>query len=117
MNQKNDNFKEEEGIESPSLKKMEDIFENRFTKEINLLSSQQIEFFIKNLSSPRFLGSIHIKKQPNLNHCLLENSFKKNLNLELSKSLKNPLNNPITRFLLLLMILFNLFWIISIFLL
>jgi len=110
----NNNFKEEEGITSLTSKKKEDIFEDRSTKKINLLSSEHIDYFIKNLSSPRFLGSIHIKQQTIRDSSLLENGINKNLNFELSRSLKSPLNNPITRFLIVLMIFFNVFWIIFI---
>jgi len=117
MYQNTNNSQEKKAIKSNSLKKTDKIFENRYTKKFNLLSSEQINFFIKNLSSPRFLGSIHIKQETNHDPYLIESVINKNLEYKLSRTLKSPLNNPVTKFLLLLMIFFNIFWIIFIYVL
>ena len=117
MNQNNNNSKENGGLISPSSKKRDLGFQNRSTEKINLLSSEKIDFFVKNLSSPRFLGSLHMKQEINPNSRLIENVINKNLDHNLSRSLKNPLNNPITKYLILMMILFNFLWIIFIYVL
>jgi len=93
-------------IDGDSLKKS-------ITNKINLLSSKEITAFIKNLSRPQFLGSIHLSKESNSNHGAINDLMKGELELKLSKSLKNPVINPITRYLVFAMILFNLLWFLS----
>ena len=76
-----------------------------------LLSSNNLANSIKNLSSPRFLGSIHLKNiniNPNISS--IDNLLSSELELNVNKSLKNMLFNPITKILVLLMISFNLLW-------
>ncbi len=89
-----------------------DILEKSITHKINLLSSNEINAFIKNLSRPQFLGSIHLSKESNSNYGAINNLIKGQLELKLSKSLKNPFNNPITRYLIYGMILFNFIWLL-----
>ena len=82
------------------------------TNKINLLSTSEINGFIKNLSKPQFLGSIHFSKENNPNYRAIDELLKGQLELKLSKSLKNPFLNPITRYLIYVMILFNLLWLL-----
>lgn len=89
-----------------------DFLEKSITNKINLLSSNEINAFIKNLSKPQFLGSIHLSKENNSNYRAINDLLKGQLELKLSKSLKNPFLNPITRYLIYVMILFNLLWLI-----
>lgn len=89
-----------------------DSLEKSITNKINLLSSNEINAFIKNLSKPQFLGSIHLSKENNSNYRAINDLLKGQLELKLSKSLKNPFLNPITRYLIYVMILFNLLWLI-----
>jgi len=86
--------------------------EKSITNKINLLSSNEINAFIKNLAKPQFLGSIHLFKETNANHGVINDLLKGELDLKLSKSLKNPFINPITRYLIYVMILFNLLWLL-----
>ncbi len=82
-----------------------------------LLSSNQLEESIKNLSSPRFLGSIHLKNTTrNSNFSSVDNLLSGELELNVNKSLKNMLFNPITKILVLLMISFNLLWFLFLYL-
>ncbi|MFX1273856.1 MAG: hypothetical protein ACFFBP_20810 [Promethearchaeota archaeon] len=111
MNQNNPNFKDQELNKTSSIN-TEEKAEKRMTEKINLLSSEQINQFINKLSSPGFLGSIHLKKETGQNPSLVKSLLYKNLETNLTKSLKNPLNYPVTRFLILLMILFNILWIL-----
>ena len=76
----------------------------------NLWRSDSLSYAIKNLSNPRFLGSMHLKSNINQNINPVENLIDNELNLKLSKSLKNSFLNPITKTLIILAILFNLFW-------
>ena len=89
-----------------------DTLEKSITNKINLLSTSEINTFIKNLSKPQFLGSIHLSKENNPNYRSIDELLKGQLELKLSKSLKNPFLNPITRYLIYVMILFNLLWLL-----
>ena len=89
-----------------------DKLEKSITNKVNLLSSSEINAFIKNLSKPQFLGSIHLSKENNPNYSAINELLKGQLELKLSKSLKNPFLNPITRYLIYVMILFNLLWLL-----
>jgi len=89
-----------------------DTLEKSITSKINLLSTSEINAFIKNLSKPQFLGSIHLSKENNPNYRAINELLKGQLELKLSKSLKNPFLNPITRYLIYVMILFNLLWLL-----
>ena len=82
----------------------------------NLLSSDALSNSIKNLSNPRFLGSIHMNKQFISNFSSVENLLNGELEMKINRSLKNSLFNPITKVLILITILFNLFWLLWLFL-
>ena len=75
-----------------------------------LLTTNNIDYMIKNLSSPRFMGSIHMKKDVSTNSNIVTNLIENELNSKISKSLKNTLFNPVTKVLLLIAIIFNLTW-------
>lgn len=81
-----------------------------FNNRINLLSSKELDGFIKNLSRPNFLGSIHLQNPIERSNNFVNTLVNKDLQLRLNKSLKNSFFNPVTKFLILLMILFNLLW-------
>jgi len=78
--------------------------------------SDNLNFAIKNLSNPRFLGSIHLKNSSNPSLKNVENLLDNELDLKLTRSLKNTFLNPITKTLVILAILFNLFWFLSFYL-
>ncbi|MBD3197548.1 MAG: hypothetical protein GF317_21015 [Candidatus Lokiarchaeota archaeon] len=77
---------------------------------INLLSSKDLNNFIKNLSTPNFLGSIHLREKPNQKMSSVDNLMKGELETKLSKAVKNSFFNPITKILILSMIIFNIIW-------
>ena len=82
-----------------------------------LLSSSVLANSIKNLSNPRFLGSIHLKNTSrHSNISSVDNLLSGELELNVNKSLKNMLFNPITKILILLMIVFNLIWFLLLYL-
>ena len=84
----------------------------------NLLSSNELRNSIKNLSSPRFLGSIHLKNFESIHlKNFQSNLLNGELELKINKALKNTMLNPITKFLVISMIFFNLFWLLFIYLL
>ncbi len=87
---------------------------------INLLSSKELDNAIKNISRPRFLGSIHLNKDylnPNYNISSVDNLLRGELELKVNKSLKNTISNPVTKALIVSMIVFNLVWMLLFFLL
>ncbi len=82
---------------------------------INLLSSSYIDNSIKNLSRPRFLGSLHLRKETcggNVNS--VENLLKGELELKINNAIRNSLFNPLTKILIFLTIILNLIWLLSI---
>ena len=92
--------------------------EKRGPKNLGLLSSEALSNKIKNLTSPSFLGSFHMKTaHPTSNFSSVDNLLKGELELKLNKSLKNSMFNPITKTLILLMVIFNIIWITVFFLL
>jgi len=102
-----------EGIKTPELS--QDNLETSASKNLNLLTSNELDNIIKNLSKPFFLGSIHLKKEANPGFSSVENLLKGELELKMTRALKNTLLNPITKVLILLAIAFNILWIISVY--
>ena len=100
-----------------NISKTDSNAKNHITNRINLLSSSEINRFINSLYRPHFLGSIHLKKDTDLNRNYVSDYISRDLQMKLSKSIKNPLNNPITRYLLFVMILFNVLWILFLYIL
>ena len=82
-----------------------------------LKTTNNLDYRIKNLSSPRFMGSIHMKKDMSINPNIVSNIVENELNMKISKSLKNTLFNPITKILILLAIIFNLTWLFFVYIL
>ena len=78
----------------------------------NIVSSKSLDYSIKKLSSPNFLGSIHFNKEMMTHNNMqsVENLVQGDLNMRIDKSLKNSMVNPITKALILLMIGFNILW-------
>jgi len=76
--------------------------------------SNNLKNIISNLSNPRFLGSIHMKKELNPSSNLAENLIESESNLKIAKSLKNTLLNPVTKILIILAIVFNIIWLLLI---
>jgi len=97
------------------MKDTKDI-ENLGIKKTNLLSSEALENSIKNLTNPRFLGSIHMRKLNDTSRIsTVESLLSGELELKVNKSLKNTLLNPITIALIFLMIIFNILWVLFVF--
>lgn len=71
--------------------------------------SNHLDNIIRNLSTPRFLGSIHMKKTSSPNNSI-ENLVENELDLKTTKVLKNTLFNPVTKTIIILAIVFNIVW-------
>ena len=82
-----------------------------------LQSTNNLDYMIKSLSTPRFMGSIHMRKETRPNSNMVTNLVDNELNSKISKSLKNTLFNPVTKILILLAIIFNLTWLFFVYIL
>ncbi|MFX1345295.1 MAG: hypothetical protein ACFFBC_09935 [Promethearchaeota archaeon] len=82
----------------------------------SFIPSNNLDYLIKKLSNPEFLGSIHLKKEMNPNYQQVEKILSSEHELKLTRSLKNTIFNPVTKFLIISAIIFNLVWILSIYL-
>jgi hypothetical protein len=74
-----------------------------------------IENTINNLSNPKFLGSIHLKKEMNPAYHQVKDLLATERELNLTRSLKNTMFNPITKILILSAIIFNLIWVLAVY--
>ena len=81
----------------------------------NLIPFNNISHLIKNISNPKFLGSIHLKKEMNPNYHQVKDLLANELELNLTQSLKNSIFNPITKILILSAIIFNLAWFLAVY--
>lgn len=79
----------------------------------NFVPINNLKYLINNLSNPRFLGSIHLKKEMNPNYADLNNMLMNEHELKLTRSLKNSIFNPITKILIISVIIFNLIWFLA----
>lgn len=83
---------------------------NNLEEQNKILASNSLEQSIKNLQNPSFLGSFHLNS--NIYH--QNNSFKKmmeeSLQNKTNQSIKNVIFNPLTKILLILTIVFNIFY-------
>jgi len=90
---------------------------DEISPRIKSLSFYDLNNFIKNLSHPRFLGSFHMNKETmSPYNSAVENMVKGQLNLKMNKALKNSFLNPITIVLIIMAIIFNALWIMSMYL-
>jgi len=81
----------------------------------NLIPSNNIENIINNFSNPKFVGSIHLKKEMNPNYHQVKDLLANELELNLAHSIKNTMFNPITKILILSAIIFNLIWVLAVY--
>ncbi|TFG06966.1 MAG: hypothetical protein EU539_06240 [Promethearchaeota archaeon] len=82
---------------------------------MDYVSSEALADSIKNLTNPNFLGSMHMKPKYISNFTSIETLINNELESKIDKSLKNTMLNPITKILILLMIIFNLAWFLILF--
>jgi len=95
----------------------DELIERSLTPKKPLLASNNMENMINSLSRPRFMGSIHMKKEAITHSNMVENLIENELKLKMTKSLKNTLFNPVTKILIMLAIIFNLAWLFFIYIL
>ncbi|MFX1478287.1 MAG: hypothetical protein ACFFCI_09150 [Promethearchaeota archaeon] len=88
-----------------------------FINRSKFTPSNNLDYIIKNLSNPRFLGSIHLKKEMNPNYSQVKDLLTLENESNLTKSLKSTIFNPITKILIASVIVFNLIWFLLVYLL
>ncbi|MBY9017484.1 MAG: hypothetical protein KGD66_01520 [Candidatus Lokiarchaeota archaeon] len=82
---------------------------------LNRINSTDPNNIIKQLRSPRFLGSYHLKQEVGSKFKQVDNLLQGNLRLKQDKSLKGTIFNPLTVGLMILAFAFNLFWLLQVF--
>lgn len=90
-------------------KDIENNLESNFSKS-RFIPSNNIDYLIRNLSNPKFLGSIHLKKEMNPNYNQVKDLIMSNNQAKLTKSLKSTIFNPLTKILIISAIIFNIIW-------
>jgi hypothetical protein len=88
-----------------------------FINRSNFTPTNNLDYIIKGLSNPRFLGSIHLKKEMNPNFSQVKDLLAIENESNLTRSLKNTMFNPITKILIVSAIVFNLIWFLLVYLL
>ncbi|MBY9004574.1 MAG: hypothetical protein KGD73_11420 [Candidatus Lokiarchaeota archaeon] len=85
------------------------------TNKLNWINSNDPNKIIKQLRSPRFLGSYHLKQELGSKFKPVNNLIQGNMRLKQEKSLKGTIFNPLTIGLMILAFAFNLFWFLRVF--
>jgi hypothetical protein len=101
-------------IENDKKKSVENI-EYSLVNRNKLIPFNNITHIINNLSNPKFVGSIHLKKEMNPNYHQIKDLLANERELNLTHSLKNTMFNPITKILIFSAIIFNLFWFLAVY--
>ena len=84
--------------------------EERTIEKYGSATSDYLHYLIRNISRPKFLGSIHLKNDTNFYNRSIEGLLKGELEGKVTKSLKNAFLNPITKTLIILALVFNIIW-------
>ena len=117
MNEKeNDNNTMKNKRFSDQPRNLDTIREHDSMTRNSFVPSNNLDYLIKKISNPGFLGSIHLKKEMNPNYRQVENMLAIENELKLTRSLKNSIFNPVTKILIISAIIFNLIWFLSIYL-
>jgi Fe2+ transport system protein B len=82
-----------------------------------ILASNNLEQSIKNFSKPHFIGSYHLDKSHYRKNSAFTRLMSDELQIKVNKSIKSVVFNPVTKILIIIAILFNIFWFSLIYLL
>ena len=85
------------------------------SNRLNWINSNDPNKIMRQLKTPRFLGSYHLKQEVGSKFKPVDNLLQRNLRLKQEKSLKSTIFNPITIGLMTLALAFNLFWFLQAF--
>ncbi|MFX1573165.1 MAG: hypothetical protein ACFFB0_10485 [Promethearchaeota archaeon] len=81
----------------------------------NFVPENYFNHLIQNLSNPRFLGSIHLKKELNPSYSKVKDFIINQNELKMTRTLKKAMFNPITKILIISAIIFNIIWFLLIY--
>ncbi|MFX0058523.1 MAG: hypothetical protein ACFE85_08915 [Candidatus Hodarchaeota archaeon] len=95
--------------ENTNLKVLDNYEEVLNKNRLDFLGSTNPNKIIKHLTTPRFLGSYHLKEDINPQFKSFERIIKGDFNLKSTKALRSIVFNPITITLILIAFVFNLF--------
>jgi hypothetical protein len=90
-----------------NIKDYEDILNNN---KLHLFPSSDFNNHLKSLTTPRFLGSYHMKEDTNPKYKTIKTLLKGDLEVKYSKALRSTLINPITIALIIIALVFNVLW-------
>jgi uncharacterized membrane protein len=113
MTSENNKLKDVKNREDPRI--IENYEELMNNNKLNWVDSKDPNNIIKQLRSPRFLGSYHLKQEASSKFAPVDNLIKGNMRIKQEKSLKTTIFNPITIGLMIIAFVFNLFWLIQAF--
>lgn len=108
MNERNKNQNtEKELTKARNIKDYEDILNN---SKLRLFPTSDYNSHLKSLTSPRFLGSYHMKEDTNPRYKTFNTLLKGDLEVKYAKALRSTLINPITIALITIALIFNVLW-------
>ena len=107
MNDTNKKNTEKELTKARNIEDYEDILNNN---KLHLFPTSDYNTHLKNLTNPRFLGSIHMNKDNNPKYRTFNSLMKGDLDVKYAKALRSTLINPITIGLIITALVFNVMW-------
>ena len=105
MNERNNQNKEL--TKARIIKDYEDILNNN---KLHLFPTSDYNSHLKRLTSPRFLGSYHMKEETNPKYKTFNTLLKGDLEVKYAKALRSTLINPVTIALIVIALIFNVLW-------
>jgi len=108
MNERNKNQnKEKEQTKARNIKDYEDVLNNN---KLHLFPTSDYNSHLKSLTTPRFLGSYHMKEETNPKYKTFNTLMKGDLEVKYAKALRSTLINPVTIALIVIALIFNVLW-------
>ncbi len=108
MNERNKNQdKEKELTKARNMKDYEDILNN---SKLHLFPTSDYNSHLKRLTTPRFLGSYHMKEETNPRYKMFNTLLKGDLEVKYAKAIRSTLINPVTIALIVIALIFNVLW-------
>jgi hypothetical protein len=108
MNERNNNQnKEKKQTKARNIKDYEDVLNNN---KLHLFPISDYNSHLKSLTSPRFLGSYHMKEETNPKYKTFNALMKGDLEVKYAKALRSTLINPVTIALIVIALIFNVLW-------
>ena len=105
MNERNNQNKEL--TKARIIKDYEDILNNN---KLHLFPTSDYNSHLKRLTSPRFLGSYHMKEETNPKYKTFNTLLKGDLEVKYAKALRSTIINPVTIALIVIALIFNVLW-------